>query len=95
MNTDLLTSEQRYRLQVVESALRVADALETLIKYADKEFYTDDDDDLDPHHVSDSEWFHNDYPFESIDALQRKVQRWALHLRNTINDDLLTETNNA
>lgn len=89
------THELVHRRIIVESALRIADALESLIKFADKEFYTDDDDDLDAHHVSDSEWFHDGFPFDSLDSLQRKIHLWAQRLHKTINDDLLTETTTA
>ena len=96
-DTDLLTSEQRYRLQVALSALRVADALDTLIKFADKEFYTDDDDDLDAHHVSDSAWFQSGLPdtAQSIDDLHEEFSRWARALQKHIHQDLLTDPTNA
>ena len=96
MSTTNPTSELIHRRIIVESALRVIDNLESLRDFADKAFYTDDDNDLEAHHVSDSEWFHNGLPFESLDALVDNLQRWADRLRKTINDDLLTDpTNNA
>ena len=97
-NQDGLTDEQRYRRNVVLTALRIASDLESLEMWADKAFYTDDDNDLDAHYVSDGEWFqHSLYPFRftpSPEKLARNIKRWAHKLQSTIDKDLLTQPTN-
>lgn len=94
---DGLTNEQRYRRNVVLTALRIASDLESLEMWAEKAFYTDDDNDLDAHTVSDGEWFqHSLYPYKVVSALEqsRKIKKWARKLQSTIDNDLLTEPTN-
>ncbi len=77
-----MTNEELYKAMITDAALRIAGDLKTISNYASKAFYTDDDDDLDPHTVSDSGWYHHNYPFKDkgIDALHKQVLAWARHL---------------
>jgi hypothetical protein len=78
-----MTNEERYKAIITEAAMRIAQDLDTIATYCSTGFYTDDDDDLNTHYVSDQNWFQDNYPFREtgIEALQRKVLKWARHLQ--------------
>lgn len=77
-----MTNEKRYTMEVVNACTRIIDDLNTISKFSEMPFFTDDDEDTETYHVCDSFAYHTNYPFKNkgIETLVSQLNAWALDL---------------